>query len=210
MLSNTIGFDDAPFRRGRRRDVTIVGVVCARTRLDGVITGRVRQDGANATTRLTALLRGSPFDRQVRAVLINGIAVGGFNVVDIHALAEALQCPVLVVARRPPRLDRIRRALAALPGGWRKWALIERTGPMEAVGGVYVQRAGLSLPETRELLRAMTLHGKIPEPLRLAHSSPAASSPASATDAPDVTADSLSMVSERSGRCTRTKWIANH
>ena len=52
---------------------------------------------------MAALVRGSQFDGHVRAVLLNGIAFGGFNVVDIHALAEALARPVLVVARRAPR-----------------------------------------------------------------------------------------------------------
>jgi endonuclease V-like protein UPF0215 family len=168
-LSNVVGFDDAPFRRGRRGDVTVVGAVCGRTRLDGVITGRVRQDGANATRRLAELLRHSPFDRHARAVLLNGIAVGGFNVIDIQRLAAMLERPVLVVARRPPRMDRIRRALAGLPGGARKWALIERAGPMEPMRGVYVQRAGVTPQQADELLRATTLHGNLPEPLRLAH-----------------------------------------
>jgi endonuclease V-like protein UPF0215 family len=169
VLSNVVGFDDAPFQRGRRGDVTVVGAVCARTRLDGVITGRVRQDGANATARLAALLRGSPFDRHARAVLLNGISVGGFNVIDIHGLAALLVRPVLVVARRPPRLDRLQRALAALPGGARKWALIERAGPMEPLRGVYVQRAGLTRQQADALLGATTLHGNLPEALRLAH-----------------------------------------
>ena len=40
---------------------------------------------------------------------------------------------------------------------------------MEPVRGVYVQRAGLSLAEARDLLAATTLHGNMPEPLRLAH-----------------------------------------
>jgi len=40
---------------------------------------------------------------------------------------------------------------------------------MESVGAVHVQRAGLSLGEARDLLAATTLHGNIPEPLRLAH-----------------------------------------
>ena len=91
------------------------------------------------------------------------------NVVDIHALAAALARPVLVVARRAPRLGLIRDALARLPGGARKWRLIEQAGPMEPVRGVFVQRAGLSLVEARDLLAATTLHGNLPEPLRLAH-----------------------------------------
>ena len=168
-LSNVAGFDDGPFERAGRGDVLLVGAICARTRLDGVLTGRVRKDGVNATARIAALLRASPFDRHVQAVLLGGIAVGGFNVVDIARLADELARPVLVVARRQPRLELIRRALLGLPGGARKWALIERAGPMEALGDVHVQRAGLTVAEARALLAATTLHGKLPEPLRLAH-----------------------------------------
>jgi uncharacterized protein len=170
VISNVVGFDDGPFDRGRRgARVLLVGAVCARTRLDGVISGRVTKDGRNAAATVAALVRGSQFDRHVRAVLLNGIAFGGFNVVDIHALAETLARPVLVVARRAPRLALIRSALARLPGGARKWRLIEQAGPMEPLRGVYVQRAGLSLGEARDLLAATTLHGNLPEPLRLAH-----------------------------------------
>jgi endonuclease V-like protein UPF0215 family len=170
VLSNVVGFDDGPFDRNRRGgQVLLVGAVCARTRLDGVVTGRVRHDGWNATTRMAELVRDSQFDGHVQAVLLNGIAVAGFNVVDIHGLAAALARPVLVVARRPPRLEKIRRALELLPGGARRWRLIERAGAMEALGGVMVQRAGLTLGQARDLLRATTLHGKLPEPLRLAH-----------------------------------------
>lgn len=176
LLTNVVGFDDGPFdrslrgaraRRGAR--VLLVGAVCARTRLDGVISGRITKDGRNATAAIAALVRGSPFDGHVRAVLLNGIAFGGFNVVDIHALAAALARPVLVVARRQPRLALIRDALARLPAGAAKWRLIEQAGPMEPVRGVYVQRAGLSLVESRDLLAATTLHGNLPEALRLAH-----------------------------------------
>jgi endonuclease V-like protein UPF0215 family len=149
--------------------VLLVGAVCARTRLDGVVTGRVRQDGWNATARMAALVSGSPFADHVRAVLLNGIAVGGFNVVDIHGLAATLRRPVLVIARRRPRLEKIRRALERLPRGERRWRLIEAAGPMEPLAGLWVQRAGLSAIQARDLIAATTLHGKLPEPLRLAH-----------------------------------------
>jgi hypothetical protein len=170
-ITNVIGFDDGPFdKRGPGPgDVLLVGAVFSRTRLDGVLSGRVRRDGRNATTRMIELLRGSPFDRHVRAVLLGGIAVAGFNVVDIHGLARSLGRPVVVVARRPPRYAKIRAALARVRGGERKWALIEAAGPMEPLAGIYVQRAGISLPDAAALLAATTLHGKLPEPLRAAH-----------------------------------------
>jgi len=170
-IANVIGFDDGPFDKFRRggRNVLLVGAVCARTRVDGVVSGHVRRDGRNATARMVELVRGSQFDRHVRAVLLSGIAVAGFNVVDIHALAAGLERPVIVVARRPPRYAKIRLALEHVHGGDRRWSLIQAAGPMEAVRGVYVQRVGITLAETAALLEATTLHGKLPEPLRVAH-----------------------------------------
>jgi endonuclease V-like protein UPF0215 family len=170
LLTNVVGFDDAPFDRSKRRgDVLLVGAVFARTRLDGVLAGRVRRDGSNATGTISRLVLGAQFAGHIRAVLLNGIAVAGFNVIDIHGLATAIARPVLVVARRLPRMEKIREALARLPGGARKWALIQAAGPMEPVRGIYVQRAGLTLAESRDLLAATTLHGNLPEPLRVAH-----------------------------------------
>jgi endonuclease V-like protein UPF0215 family len=170
VITNVVGFDDGPFQRaGRGQNVLLIGAVCARTRLDGVLSGHVRKDGWNATQRMADLLLQSQFAGHARAVLLGGIAVAGFNVVDIHGLHARLQRPVLVVMRRPPRYPLIRDALARLPGGARRWQLIERAGPPEPVRGLLVQRAGLTLAEAEALLGATTLHGKLPEPLRLAH-----------------------------------------
>ncbi|MFO0567591.1 MAG: DUF99 family protein [Polyangiaceae bacterium] len=167
---NTIGFDDGPFDQSFRGDVPLVGVVCARTRIDGVLIGKVRRDGRDATRRIAELVSRSPFHVQAHAILLQGIAVGGFNVVDVQALHEALERPVLVVVRRPPDLARIRRVLLEkVPGGARKWRLIERLGPPEPLDGVWVQRVGLDLSRARQVLRASRLHGSFPEPLRLAH-----------------------------------------
>lgn len=40
---------------------------------------------------------------------------------------------------------------------------------MEPVRDIYVQRAGISLAGSTALLEATTLHGNLPEPLRIAH-----------------------------------------
>jgi len=169
-ISNLIGIDDAPFDRDFRGDVPLVGTVWARSRLDGVVTGRVRKDGANATRAVVCMVRGSPFDEHVRLVLLQGIAFGGFNVVDLDALHRELGRPVLVVARSEPDLDAIRDALLRrVPGGARKWRLIEAAGPMEPAEGVWIQRRGITRDATASLLREQIRHGRLPEPLRIAH-----------------------------------------
>jgi len=169
-LANVVGFDDAPFSRTHRGDVVVVGVVCSGVRVDGVLRGHVRRDGANSTRVLSRLLQSSPFDEHARAVLLQGITLAGFNVVDIHALADALARPVLVVMRRKPDLPAIEHALSTrVRGGTQKWRLIERAGVPEALGGLYVQRAGLGRPEAEALLTRTTAVGRIPEALRVAH-----------------------------------------
>lgn len=148
----------------------IVAAVCSGLRLEGVLRGRVRRDGRNAARAIARLLAGSRWAPQLQLVLLQGVALAGFNVVDVATLHDALGIPVLVVARRAPRLDRIRTALLTrVPGGARKWRLIERMGPMEPVAGVWVQRAGLSLGEAERAIRPLQAHGAIPEPLRTAH-----------------------------------------
>lgn len=168
--SNVVGFDDAPFDRRHRGDVPVVGAIFAGPRFDGVVIGKVRRDGANAARNLAALIQGSKFRQHLQLVMLQGIALAGFNVVDVFDLHRRLELPVLVVARRAPDLAAIRRALLTrVPGGRRKWRLIERLGPMEPVGPIFVQRLGLGREIARRVVDRFALHGHIPEPLRVAH-----------------------------------------
>ncbi|GGX92932.1 UPF0215 protein [Litchfieldella qijiaojingensis] len=169
-FSHIVGFDDCPFPREHRGDVPVVGVVYSGLRLEGVMSGKVRRDGANSTRELTRLVHESKFVEHLQLVLLQGIALAGFNVVDVPRLHTALGLPVLVVARHAPRRDAMRQALLeCIPGGARKWALVERLGPMEALAGVYVQRMGLSREEAAKVIRETSINGAIPEPLRTAH-----------------------------------------
>ena len=78
--------------------------------------------------------------------------------------------PVLVAVRRHPRLGMVRDALLdRTPGGARKWKLVQAAGPLTQLGAMWVQHIGLTAADAIALLRATTLHGNVPEPLRLAH-----------------------------------------
>jgi endonuclease V-like protein UPF0215 family len=169
-ISHVIGFDDAPFARAHRGDVAVIGAVYAGVRLEGVLSGKLRRDGRNSTQVLIDLVRRSRFRVHLQAILLQGIAFGGFNVVDIAALQAALGVPVIVVARKRPDMAAIRRALLQrVPGGARKFRLIEHAGPMQAVAGVYVQAVGITLDKVGELIRRLSVNSKLPEPLRTAH-----------------------------------------
>lgn len=169
-LSHVVGFDDAPFARDYRGDVLLVGAVFSGMRLDGILSGKVRRDGANATRVVAEMVRASRFHPQIHAVLLQGITFAGFNVVDLPQLHALLGVPVIVVSRRRPDFAGIRRALLDhVPGGARKWRRVEAAGPVEALDTVYVQRAGATFSEARELIRTLRVHSAVPEPLRVAH-----------------------------------------
>lgn len=158
-ISHVIGFDDAPFSSTHRGDVLIVGAVYADLRLEGVLSGKVRRDGVNATRTLVRLVSRSRFASHTQAIFLQGIAFAGFNVIDVQGLYQALRIPIIVVARKTPDLNAIKKALLdKVPGGRKKWALIDRSGPMEPVAGVFVQRVGISLERVGELIQRLALN----------------------------------------------------
>lgn len=168
--SHVIGVDDAPFPRDHRGDVPIVGVAYAGQRLEGTMHARVRRDGANATRVVAHMVKSSRFATHTKLVLLEGIALAGFNVVDIHELAEALGMAVLVAVKRKPDIAAVKHALLErIRGGRRKWELIEKAGAMEPASGLWVQRSGIELADAIEVIRRLAVHGRMPEPLRVAH-----------------------------------------
>ncbi|HNT74740.1 MAG TPA: DUF99 family protein [Anaerolineae bacterium] len=169
-ISNVIAFDDAPFVPDAIGPVAVVGAVYARLRLNGVLVGGVARDGDDAAEALAWLVAGSKFVENLHLVMLQGIALAGFNVVDVFTLHERLALPILVVARRAPDMAAIHDALLTqVRGGAQKWALLERLGPMEPLHQVYVQRVGLTLTQAEAVLKDFTVEGHIPEPLRTAH-----------------------------------------
>jgi endonuclease V-like protein UPF0215 family len=133
------------------------------------VWGRVRRDGWNATEALAALLRGGKFLPQVHLVLLDGIALGGFNVVDLPALAAALSRPCVAVMRRPPDLAAVEAALRHLPRPAARLARIARAGPIHRLAGFTFQVQGVAPEEAAAALVRLTDRGKVPEALRLAH-----------------------------------------
>lgn len=146
-----------------------MGVVTSGTRFEGMVRGTIRKDGDTVTRTLAELLGGSKFARQVHLVLLDGIAFGGLNVVDLPALHEACGRPCICVMRRLPNMPAMRRAIGRLPRPRRRLDRIARAGPIHRAPSLYFQVCGLDPKTTAEALRRITDRGHVPEPLRLAH-----------------------------------------
>ena len=167
---HTLGIDDAPFPRDYGGDVLVVGVVMRGVDLvDGVLSTWVRKDGRNATAKLATMIGPGGVAEALRCIFLDGIAVGGFNVVDLPELAERCGRPVVAVTRREPDMASIRRALKGVRGGEHKWRSIERAGPIHHAQGICFQFAGATESKVRSLLSNACHRSKLPESVRLAH-----------------------------------------
>ena len=168
------GVDDGAFARTDRRAPIAAVVVSLPQHVEAVGVGRVTVDGRDATGRIVRLLRSVAPPEGLRAVLLDGVVVGGFNVVDLEALHRALRVPIVAVTRRAPDFRRIRAALRR----WfprtaaARWALL-RQRPLFRVPTagepIWAACAGCTPADARWLLRRASVRGFWPEPVRLAH-----------------------------------------
>ncbi|MBI2141654.1 DUF99 family protein [Candidatus Woesearchaeota archaeon] len=164
-----LGIDDSPFDKFKDGKVLIIGTFFrGGSSLDGVMTTTAAVDGIDATVKITRMIKKSKFYTQLRAIMLNGIAVGGFNVIDIRQLHRKTKIPVIVVMRDYPEIGKIKATLAGL-GMKGKVGLIEKAGKISKVDNVYVQISGCSLEKAKEFLRISCTRSHIPEPIRAAH-----------------------------------------
>ncbi|MGQ9583567.1 MAG: endonuclease dU [Thermoplasmatota archaeon] len=177
-----LGVDDGPFRFTDERAV-VVGVVARRGYVDAVMRAEVEVDGDDATQVLVGLVLRSGYADQLEAVMLDGACLGGFNVVDIEELHRITSLPVITVTRDRPDMAKICNALKRLgtsPGPGRRkipdWKVrldrLERTNLIEVDTGhkpLHVGFAGIREAEAKGIVRASTVRGAVPEPLRLAH-----------------------------------------
>lgn len=164
-----IGFDDAPFVRRANEPVAVAGVVCADTRFEGMVWTQVQPDGWDATATLAQTLLRSKFLPQVHLVLLDGISLAGFNVVDLPLLSKQLERPCVSVMRRLPRMSAIEFALQRLPEPEHRLEILQRAGEIHAYPPFYFQVCGADPIVIAAALKQLTDRGHVPEALRLAH-----------------------------------------
>jgi len=164
-----LGIDDSPFRKFKKGNILIVGTIFrGGTLLDGILTTKVAIDGDNSTKKLVDMVNNSKFKPQLRCILLNGIALGGFNVIDIKELNQKTKIPVIVVIRKYPDFKKIEETLKKIKKQ-HKYKLIQKAGPVEKVDNIYIQRKGITLEKAKHILKLTCTRSLIPEPIRVAH-----------------------------------------
>jgi len=169
-----LGIDDGKFMPRTKGTVIVVGVVFrGGLWLEGVMHTTVDIDGSNATEQLGKMINNSPHCRQLRLVMLNGITLGGFNLVNIKLLHSVTSLPILALTRDKPNLDSIRSALAHLPKIDERWGIVEAAGEIYEItnkgANLYMETAGISLSDAKKIVELASTRSSFPEPLRIAH-----------------------------------------
>lgn len=171
-----LGIDDGVFIPHTRSLVPVVGVVFRGGYwLDGVMHTKVRVDGFDATQKIASMVLNSPHHKQLRVMMLNGVTLAGFNVVDIRKLNGETGLPVMAVARQKPNFAEIHGALQNLPRSEERWGLISNAGEVLEVptrskkNKLYVQIAGILQEDAKKILQLTSTRSDIPEALRVAH-----------------------------------------
>ena len=161
------------FRKGASRKSILAGVVMrADLLLDGFSFSVATVGGLDATEAVVRLYERLG-RKDVNILMLNGCVISWYNVIDLNEVHERTGKPLICVTYEPsPGLEKYFKEY--FPDDWaERLAIYERNGPRTAVRlrtghEVFIRAIGLDEEEAKKVLDKFTLHGSIPEPLRLA------------------------------------------
>lgn len=169
-----LGIDDAPFSFIDKY-ATIVGVVMRGAEyLECVLKSEVKVDGIDATDVCKKMIMTTRYYQQLKAVLLDGASLGGFNIIDITQLSEETHLPIITITRHKPDFEKIKKALEKRFSNWKQKISILEKEPLTCIKtnknySLYIKCAGISLNQAKEIINMSTIRGSIPEPIRVAH-----------------------------------------
>ena len=154
-------------------DVVIIGAFMrGGEQLDGVLRSHITRDGMDATESIIRMVKGSKHYGQIRVIMLDGVTYAGFNPVDITRLYAETGIVVIVLMRSCPDFEKIKLALDHLPEKEKRWEIIQRAGRIYRIDGenpIFIQLCGIQKEKAIKIVRLTSIHGNIPEPLRVAH-----------------------------------------
>lgn len=170
--TRALGFADSYAPEAARS--TVAGAVVRVDRVfDGVTFGHITVGGTDSTAGIIDLWR--RLDRpDVQYIFVAGIAPAWYNIVDLPAVADAADRPVISVS-----FEESDGLAPALRNAFDGSALVQRLTRYERQPSrrpisvnderLFVRAVGLTTSESTRIVRAFTPEGGTPEPLRVAH-----------------------------------------
>ncbi len=176
QIIRAIGIDDFPFNKFKDKKTRIVGVVYRADRhIDGIVSKEIKVDGNDSTEKIIDMINSSKYRTIIKVIFLKGIALGGFNIINIKELFEKTKIPIIIVMRHKPTIEKnksnlkIKQTLIKLNKS-DKIKLIDLAGEVYKVNKrLFIQLYGINLFEAEQYLKLFSYQSVIPEPIRIAH-----------------------------------------
>ena len=164
-----VGIGDSPFNKFKDKKILVVGVVMrGGSWVDGILSTKVAVDGNDSTRKIIEMINRCKFKPQLQCIFLDGIAVAGFNVIDVKELNKKTKLPVVIIIRREPNIEKIKKTLIKI-NKKDKIKLIEEAGEVFRIDNIFIQIVGIEIDDLRKILKIVCTRSLIPEPIRLAH-----------------------------------------
>jgi Uncharacterized conserved protein len=168
-----LGIDDAPFPPHTKNNVMLIGTIFrGGTWLDGVLRTYIKGDGTDSTLKIIKMVNDSRHKDQIGVIMLDGITFGGFNIVNIKEIFNETGVPVIVIMRKFPNFEKIKKALTKFEDSLERWSVIQEAGTVYKIENnepLYIQIYGIDLEDAGEIVGLATTRSAIPEPIRAAH-----------------------------------------
>lgn len=168
-----LGIDDSPFKFGDEKTSVIGVVMRIPSYIEAVLRTEVKVDGDDACEMLKVMINSSRYKDQLKMVMLDGVALGGFNVVDIKKLYEEIHLPIITITREEPNFDAMEKALKEHFKDWSTRLDIIKMGELVTIETahkpIFVKFVGIELEDVRKIIEQSTIRGALPEPIRVAH-----------------------------------------
>jgi len=139
--------------------------------IDGFIFGSATLEGDDATDTILAMY--DELQRpDVSYILISGLILSMYNVVNIKKLFDSLKIPIIGISYNDSQgiEDALKHhfpnSFASKINDYHKLGNREKI-ILNTSHNVFVRKEGCTLNEVKHLLNELTLHGSIPEPIRV-------------------------------------------
>ena len=139
--------------------------------MDGLAIAHATVGGDDATNAVLRIYE--QLDRaDVNAIVLSGVAVSWFNIIDLAEVFDKIQKPLICVTYEES-IGLERFISEHFPEPEKKLNLYKSLGPRERVKlktgyEVFVRMLGCSAEDARILLNKFTQDGRVPEPVRVA------------------------------------------
>ena len=168
-----LGIDDAPFPPHTKNKVMLIGTVFrGGIWLDGVLRTHITGDGEDSTEKIIIMVNKTRHKDQIGVIMLDGITFGGFNLVNIKKIFEKTGVPIIVIMRKFPNFEKIKKALLRFDDHEKRWNSILDAGEVFKIENkepIYIQISGIDLEDAKEIVALSTTRSAIPEPIRVAH-----------------------------------------